>query len=129
MEETIHNRIKTRRTDLGLTADYVADQLDISRATYYRYESKDIEKIPIQALAPLAKVLRTTPEYLMGWDKPKPNHRSVNIESRIGDFIAELALRDATFYLDGEPLTIEQVNTIKLLAVHFLDTARDIISK
>lgn len=129
MEETIHNRIKSRRMDLDLSADYVAEQLGISRATYYRYESKDIEKIPIQTLVPLAKVLRTTPEYLMGWTKPQPNHRNVNIESRIGDFVAELTLRDTTFYLDGQPLTEQQVNTLKLLAEHFLDTARDIIGK
>lgn len=129
MEESIHNRIKSRRQELDLTADFVAEQLGISRATYYRYESKDIEKIPIQTLVPLAKVLRTTPEYLMGWTKPLPNHRNVNIESRIGDFVAELTLRDTTFYLDGQALTPQQVHTIKLLAEHFLETARDIVTK
>ena len=46
--------------------------LGISRATYYRYESKDIEKIPISALVPLAKALRVTPAYLMGWEEPAP---------------------------------------------------------
>ena len=63
----INERIKDRRKSLGLDADTVAMQLGISRATYYRYESKDIEKIPIAALVPLAKVLHTTPAYIMGW--------------------------------------------------------------
>lgn len=67
MELTVNDRIKQRRKELDLDADYVAKELGISRATYYRYESKDIEKVPISALAPLAKILRTTPEYLMGW--------------------------------------------------------------
>ncbi len=64
---TVNDRIKLRRKELNLDADYVAQKLGISRATYYRYESKDIEKVPISSLVPLAKVLETTPEYLMGW--------------------------------------------------------------
>lgn len=67
----INERIKNRRKELDLDADRVAEQLGISRATYYRYESKDIEKIPIAALVPLATVLRTTPAYIMGWDEEK----------------------------------------------------------
>ena len=64
---TIYERIKARRKELGLTADEVANVLGISRATVYRYESSEIEKLPITILEPLAKVLKTTPSYLMGW--------------------------------------------------------------
>lgn len=73
MKLTVNDRIKQRRKELDLDADYIAQQLGISRATYYRYESKEIEKIPISALAPLAKILRTTPQYLMGWSDEKSN--------------------------------------------------------
>lgn len=68
----VNERIKARRKELDLDADTLADVLGISRATYYRYESKDIEKIPISALVPLAKALRVTPAYLMGWEEPSP---------------------------------------------------------
>lgn len=68
----VNERIKARRKELDLDADTLADVLGISRATYYRYESKDIEKIPISALVPLAKALRVTPAYLMGWEEPAP---------------------------------------------------------
>lgn len=64
---TIYERIKARRKELALTADEVANALGISRATVYRYESSEIEKLPITILEPLAKVLKTTPSYLMGW--------------------------------------------------------------
>lgn len=68
---TIYERIKARRKELDLTADEVAKALGISRATVYRYESSEIEKLPITILEPLAKVLKTTPSYLMGWtDQP-----------------------------------------------------------
>ncbi len=64
----IYERIMNRRKELGLTADEVADALGVSRSTIYRYESAYIEKVPLSSLEPLAKVLQTTPHYLMGWD-------------------------------------------------------------
>lgn len=67
---TIYERIKRRRKELGLSADQVAKALGVSRATVYRYESKDIEKIPFDTIQPLADVLQCPVEYLMGWDKP-----------------------------------------------------------
>ena len=66
---TIYERIKRRRKELGLTAEQVAEALGVSRATVYRYESKDIEKIPFDSIQPLADVLQCSAEYLMGWDK------------------------------------------------------------
>lgn len=64
----IHERIKARRKELRLTAEEVAEAIGVSRATYYRYESNEVEKMPTTILEPLAKVLETTPEYLMGWE-------------------------------------------------------------
>lgn len=68
---TIYERIKQRRAELQLSADDVAAALGVSRATVYRYESADIEKLPITLLDPLSKVLKTTPAYLMGWETEK----------------------------------------------------------
>lgn len=68
----VNERIKFRRKELGLSADDLATALNVSRATIYRYESKDIEKVPTSALEPLANVLKTTPAYLMGWDEETP---------------------------------------------------------
>lgn len=71
---TIGKRIKERRIELGLTVDQVAEALNKNRATIYRYESNDIEKLPIDILEPLATVLSTTPAYLMGWENKKTVH-------------------------------------------------------
>ena len=68
----IYEKIKNRRKELGLTADYVAEVLGVSRSTVYRYESSEIEKFPINSLIPLCKVLKCSPGYLMGWDDTKP---------------------------------------------------------
>ena len=65
---TIGERIKSRRKELDLSADDVAKRLGKNRATVYRYESNEIENLPVGVLEPLAKVLQTTPAQLMGWE-------------------------------------------------------------
>ena len=82
---TIGERIKERRTALGLSADDVAEKLNKNRATVYRYESSYIEKLPITVLEPLAKVLQTTPAYLMGWEET-----TVKKNDTIADIILNL---------------------------------------
>ncbi len=73
----IGERIKQRRKELGLSVDQVADKIGKNRATVYRYESKDIEKLPLEVLEPLAKALGTTPAYLMGWEDPKSTAKNI----------------------------------------------------
>lgn len=70
----IGERIKKRRKELGLSAEQIADKLGVSPATIYRYESNDIMNMRIDKLEPIAKVLRTTPAYLMGWDEAEENN-------------------------------------------------------
>lgn len=62
-------RIKQRRTELGLDVDELAVKIGKSRATIYRYENGDIENMPTTVLEPIAKALETTPAYLMGWEE------------------------------------------------------------
>ena len=70
----IHDRIRLRRKEIGMSAETVAEKLGVSPATIYRYENKDIKKFPTEILKPLAKVLNTTPAYLMGWDDDSNAH-------------------------------------------------------
>lgn len=65
----VYERIKERRKQLGLSADDVAEALGVSRATVYRYESADIEKLPTTIMEPLSKILHCSIAYLMGWDE------------------------------------------------------------
>jgi len=76
----VYEIIKQRRKELGLTADQVAAALGVSRATIYRYESKDIEKVPITVMVPLAKVLHCSPGYLMGWEDIKEDATAVKLD-------------------------------------------------
>ena len=65
---TVGERIKSRRKELGISADRLAEILKVSRSTIFRYENGDIEKLPVSVLEPIAAILNTTPAYLMGWE-------------------------------------------------------------
>ncbi|MDY2632409.1 MAG: helix-turn-helix domain-containing protein [Clostridium sp.] len=73
----IGERIKARRKELGLSVDEVAKKLNKNRATIYRYESNDIENLPVNILEPLAIVLNTTPACLMGWSEDLESNKKV----------------------------------------------------
>ena len=72
---TIGERIKRRRLELGLSADDLAAKIGKNRATIYRYENSDIEKLPTTILEELSKVLLVTPAYLMGWEESSKNNK------------------------------------------------------
>ena len=66
---TIGERIKKKRLELNLSVDQLAVKIGKDRATVYRYEKNEIEKLPITTLEPLAKALNVTQSYLMGWEE------------------------------------------------------------
>ncbi len=116
---TTGERLKLRRKEIGFSAEKVADQLGVSPATIYRYEKGDIEKVPVDSLAELAKILQTTPAYLMGWesqaDQAEINDLLAQIQaseekeqSRIAEIIQDYKkLND-----DGKAKAIERVHEL-----------------
>ncbi|EKW99412.1 helix-turn-helix domain-containing protein [Ligilactobacillus saerimneri] len=60
-------KIKLRRKELGISADELADKLNVNRSTMFRYEKGDIEKVPVSFLKDVATILNVAPTYLMGW--------------------------------------------------------------
>lgn len=70
---TIGERIRQRRKELKLTADELAERLHKNRATIYRYENSEIERLPAEVLKPLSEILQVSPEYLMGWSTDDEN--------------------------------------------------------
>lgn len=69
----IGKRIKERRKQLGISAEQLAEAIDVSPATIYRYESGGIENMGVDKVTPIAKFLHTNEAYLMGWtDDPSP---------------------------------------------------------
>lgn len=101
----VYERIKNRRKKLGISADNVADALGVSRATIYRYESADIEKLPTTIIEPLSKILRCSPAYLMGWSEPTTKKGVViNVLGRVAAGIPMEAIENI---IDTEEISAE----------------------
>ena len=78
-----------------MSADQLADRLGKNRATIYRYESGDIGKMSLDIIEPLARILCVSPAYLMGWEKEKATHISVDgidsIDAEIVNLLSALS--------------------------------------
>ena len=105
---TTAERMKSRRKELGLSAEYVADKLGCSATTVYRYEKGDIEKMPLDILKPLSAILHVSPAYLMGWDDaedavpgslPLPANKSYPLVGTIACGTPILAEENITEYI------------------------------
>ena len=74
---TIGERIKKIREERNISVDKLAELIGKNRATIYRYESNEIEKLPTSVLEPLCKALGTTPAYIMGWTEEQSAQREI----------------------------------------------------
>lgn len=59
-------RLKKKRKEKKISAEYLAKELGISVSTIYRYEDSSIEKIPVSTFEKLCRLLGTTPAEMMG---------------------------------------------------------------
>ena len=62
----IHEKIKQRRRNLGLTLEKVADYVGVSKATVSRWESGEIENMRRDRISKLAEILKVRPNFIMG---------------------------------------------------------------
>lgn len=60
--------IKLRRSELHLTLEDIGNAVGVSKATVLRWESGEIKNLRRDKIAKLAKVLKVSPAYLMGWE-------------------------------------------------------------
>lgn len=79
------DRMKERRKQLDINADTLAEYLGVSRTTVFRYENGDIDKVPAKLLTGIAKFLKTSEKYLMGWED-NPEESSSNTSPLILDY-------------------------------------------
>lgn len=87
----LNDRIKERRTELGLTLFQVADLLGVREATAQRYESGEIKNIKHEIIVNLAEILHCSPAYLMGWeDKNNTEAIHSNMETELLDIFNSL---------------------------------------
>lgn len=117
----IGDRIKQRRIELGLSADYVADKLNKNRATIFRYENNYIKNVPTSILQQLARILSTTPSYLMGWEDDED-------ESNISDTVFD-KLKESFDKLNdkGKDEAVKRVDELTLIPAYTQDEEYDFL--
>jgi repressor LexA len=76
---TIGKKILKLRKKLGISQAYLADKVDVSSQTLYKYEKDLVSNIPTDKLEKIADVLNTTPAYLMGWEDT-PSNTELTVE-------------------------------------------------
>ena len=107
----IGERIKARRKELRMSADKLAKAIGKDRSTIFRYEKGDIENLPLDVIEPIAKALKTTPAYLMGWvseDVEKRNTDLAHIVLALRKDDDLIAMAKALLQLDSEQRQVVQ---------------------
>lgn len=113
----IGNKIKERREELGLSQDELAEMMGYkSRSTIAKIE-KGVNDVTQTNIVKFAKVLKTTPAYLMDWEKEQKNN----------DIMADIVVRmrmDDDFLSVVETLNsitdAEQLRSVKQMLTAFL---------
>ena len=66
------DRIRDLRRAKGITQIEMARLLSTTKQTISKYENGIVTNIPSDRIEALAKILETTPEYILGWEEEKP---------------------------------------------------------
>lgn len=71
---TVGDRIRKQREILGITQTELAEKVNISKQTLYKYETNIVTNIPSDKIEKLAKELNVSESFLMGWEETSPNY-------------------------------------------------------
>ena len=72
---TVGDRTRQVRQEQDVTQQELADYIGISKQAVYKYENNIVTNIPTDKVDAIAKRLKVSPAYLMGWEEqptPKP---------------------------------------------------------
>lgn len=70
-------RIKKLRIEKGITQEEMAKALNTTKQTVSKYEKGIVTNIPSDRIEDMAKLLDTTPEYILGWEKMQKNNDTI----------------------------------------------------
>lgn len=110
---SIGSKIKQRRQEMSISVDELAQKLNVSRTTIYRYEKGEISKMPTETLEKIARTLNTTPAYFMGWnDNPEIKSNILSIYNQLEQPRQEKVVDFAQEQLDEQNNKVAIVDTI-----------------
>ena len=118
----IGKRIRSRREQLGMTQEELASRLGYKSKTTIAKIENGTNDIVQSKVTEFAKVLDTTPAYLMGWThldgnvvnekEPELTARDERDIAKILEQTKELLLSQEGLMFDGDPASPEAINSI-----------------
>ena len=104
---TLYDRIKSRRTELGLTVEELAHKMGYKDKSSISKIENGKADIPQSKIAAFADALQTPPAYLMGWEEqPEPKKPTIPPGFEPMPKMKKIPLIGAIAC--GEPITAEQ---------------------
>ena len=104
---TLYDRIKSRRTELGLTVEELAHKMSYKDKSSISKIENGKADIPQSKIAAFADALQTTPAYLMGWEEqPEPKKPTIPPGFEPMPKMKKIPLIGSIAC--GEPITAEQ---------------------
>lgn len=82
------DRIRDLRKTKGITQSEMAKLLHTTKQTISKYEKGIVTNIPSDRIEAMARILETTPEYILGWEEKQINENN--------DIIANVVVRMRT---------------------------------
>lgn len=82
------DRIRDLRKSKGITQSEMAKLLHTTKQTISKYEKGIVTNIPSDRIEAMARILETSPEYILGWEEEQINKNN--------DIIANVVVRMRT---------------------------------
>ena len=106
-EQTVGEKIKALRTELGLTLEQVGNAVGVGKSTVRKWENGMIANMRRDKIADLAAVLHTTPTYLMGWKEEINVDNLFRIETKRFPLLGNIACGTPIFADEDKTLYVE----------------------
>ena len=104
---TVGDRIRQVRQEQDVTQQELADYIGVSKQAVYKYENNIVTNIPTDKVDAIAKRLKVSPAYLMGWEEqPEPKKPTIPPGFEPMPKMKKIPLIGAIAC--GEPITAEQ---------------------
>ncbi|MDR3349772.1 MAG: helix-turn-helix domain-containing protein [Acidaminococcales bacterium] len=109
----IKHRIYSRRKQLDLTLEEVAQVAGVGKSTVRKWETGEIDNMKLDKIELLAKALRTSPAWLMGWEGGRQPAQGGAFGKKLAGLRAEKSLtqKDLAIALKTEQQTISDWET------------------
>jgi len=115
---TVGDRIRKVRLEQDVTQQELADYIGVSKQAVYKYENNIVTNIPTDKIDAIARRLRVSPAYLMGWEEQPapaspipPGQESKKAPGAKSGEVSDEEIKFALF--GGGPVTDAQYEEVK----------------